>query len=251
MLGRAHLISDTPNLALSAFNESLLIDSEQAETLALRGTLLRKIGDLEGALGDYKKAHQLIPSSPVLSYEKGLVLLQLGRLIEAEGLLLIAARKLTAHYTLDLLHATCAYAIGKTESAKESLNEYLEENPKNTEPSAIYLARLLQVDSIKGESGVKRGSDSAKNIQAATLGEPVLKYYNSMANRKAVLDWAGIAKSPEQARQQICAAAFWMAQWEKAYGDPAKAKELLKIAVDSGSPDLTEWQLANWQWDKN
>ena len=80
MLGRAHLISDTPTLALSAFNESLLIDSERAEALALRGALLRKIGDLEGALADYTKAHELIPSSPVLSYEKGLVLLQLGRL---------------------------------------------------------------------------------------------------------------------------------------------------------------------------
>ena len=91
MLGRAHLASGTPTLALSAFNESLLIDSEQAEVLALRGTLLRKIGDLEGALTDYKKAHQFTPSSSVLSYEKGLVLLQLGRLSEAEG---IAARQL-------------------------------------------------------------------------------------------------------------------------------------------------------------
>jgi tetratricopeptide (TPR) repeat protein len=250
MLGRAHLISETPTLALSAFNESLLIDPEQAETLALRGTLLRKIGDLEGALADYKKAHQLIPSSPVLSYEKGLVLLQLGRLIEAEGLLLIAARKLTAHYTLDLLHATCAYAIGKTESAKESLNEYLTENPKNTEPSAIYLARLLQVDSIKSESGVKRESDSAKYSQEVNSGDPVIQYFNGVADRKAVLNWAGIAKSPEKAQQQICVAAFWMAQWKKTYKDVAKAKELLKIAVDIGSPDLTEWQLANWQWSK-
>ena len=251
MLGRAHLIGDTPTLALSAFNESLLIDSERAEALALRGALLRKIGDLEGALADYTKAHQLIPSSPVLSYEKGLVLLQLGRLEEAESLLQIAARKLTAHYTLDLLHATCAYVIGKTESATESLTEYLAEISRDPEPSAIYLARLLQVDFNKDRSGVKQGSDSAKNSHAATLGDPVLQYYNSVANRKAVLDWAGIAKSPEQARQQICASAFWMAQWEKACGDPAKAKELLKIAVDSGSPDLTEWQLANWQWDKN
>jgi tetratricopeptide (TPR) repeat protein len=251
MLGRAHLISDTPTMALSAFNESLLIDSERAEVLALRGALLRKIGDLEGALADYTKAHQLIPSSPVLSYEKGLVLLQLGRPEEAEGLLQIAARKLITHPTLYLIHATCAYAVGKTESAKESLTKYLDEIPRDPEPSVIYLTRLLQVDFVKDKSGVNRGSDSAKNIQAATLGDPVLKYYNSVANRKAVLDWAGIAKSPEQARQQICAAAFWMAQWEKAYGDPAKAKELLKIAVDSGSPDLTEWQLANWQWVKN
>ena len=251
MLGRAHIITETPTLALSAFNESLLIDSERAEVLALRGALLRKIGDLEGALADYTKAHQLIPSSPVLSYEKGLVLLQLGRPEEAEGSLQIAARKLTTHYTLDLIHATCAYVVGKTESAIESLTKYLAEIPKDSEPSAIYLARLLQVDFDKDRSGVNWGSDSAKNIQAATLGDPVLQYYNSVANRKAVLDWAGIAKSPKQARQQICAAAFWMAQWEKAYGDPAKTKELLKIAVDSGSPSLTEWQLANWQWDKN
>lgn len=251
MLGRAHLISDTPTLALSAFNESLLIDSEQAEVLGLRGALLRKIGDLEGALADYTKAHQLIPSSPVLSYEKGLVLLQLGRLEEAESLLQLAARKLTAHYTLDLLHATCAYVIGKTESATESLTEYLAEIPGDPELSAIYLARILQIDLNKDKSRVKWGSDTAKNLQTATLGDPVLQYYNSVANRKVVLDWAGIAKTPKQARQQICAAAFWMAQWERAYGDPAKAKELLKIAVDSGSPDLTEWQLANWQWDKN
>jgi tetratricopeptide (TPR) repeat protein len=242
MLGRAHLISETPTLALSAFNESLLIDSERAEVLALRGALLRKIGDLEGALADYTKAHQLIPSSPVLSYEKGLVLLQLGRPEEAEGLLQIAARKLITHPTLYLIHATCAYAVGKTESAKESLNEYLTENPKNTEPSAIYLARLLQVDSIK--------SESAKYSQEVNSGDPVIKYFNGVADRKAVLNWAGIAKSPEKAQQQICVAAFWMAQWKKTYKDAAKAKELLKIAVDIGSPDLTEWQLANWQWSK-
>ena len=251
MLGRAHLISDTPTLALSAFNESLLIDSEQAEVLGLRGALLRKIGDLEGALTDYTKAHQLIPSSPVLSYEKGLVLLQLGRLKEAESLLQLAARKLTAHYTLDLLHATCAYVIGKTESTTESLTEYLAEIPGDPELSAIYLAQLLQIDFNKNKSGEERGSDSATNSQAATLNDPVLQYFKGVTNRKAVLDWAGIAKSPEQARQQICAAAFWMAQWEKAYGYPTKAKELLKIAVDSGSPDLTEWQLANWQSVKN
>lgn len=251
MLGRAHLNSETPALALSAFNESLLVDSEQAEVLGLRGALLRKIGDLDGALADYTKAHQIIPSSPVLSYEKGLVFLQLGRLEEAESLLQIAARKLTAHYTLDLMHATCAYVIGKTESATESLTEYLAEIPGDPELSAIYLARILQVDFNKDKSRVKWGSDSAKNSQTASLGDPVLQYYKSVANRKAVLDWAGIAKSPEKARQQICAAAFWMAQWERTYGDPTKAKELLKIAVDSGSPDLTEWQLATWQWGKN
>ena len=250
MLGRAHLASDTPTLALSAFNESLLIDSEQAEVLALRGALLRKIGDLEGALTDYKKAHQFTPSSSVLSYEKGLVLLQLGRLPEAEGVLQIAARQLSAYSTLDLIHANCAYAIGNIDGATESLSGYLAENPKTPEPNAIYLAQLLQADFNKNISRVERTPDSAKNLKVTTLNDPVIQYFNGVANRKAVLDWAGIAKSPEEARRQICAAAFWMAQWEKVNGDVAKAKELLKIAVDTGSPDLTEWQLANWQWNK-
>ena len=250
MLGRAHLASDTPTLALSAFNESLLIDSEQAEVLALRGALLRKIGDLEGALTDYKKAHQFTPSSSVLSYEKGLVLLQLGRLPEAEGVLQIAARQLSAYSTLDLIHANCAYAIGNIDGATESLSGYLAENPKTPEPNAIYLAQLLQADFNKNISRVERTPDSAKNLKVTTLNDPVIQYFNGVANRKAVLDWAGIAKSPEEARRQICAAAFWMAQWEKVNGDVTKAKELLKIAVDTGSPDLTEWQLANWQWNK-
>ena len=250
MLGRAHLASDTPTLALSAFNESLLIDSEQAEVLALRGALLRKIGDLDGALKDYKKAHQLTPSSSVLSYEKGLLLLQLGRLPEAEGLLQIAARRLSAYSTLDLIHANCAYAIGNIDGATESLSGYLAENPKTPEPNAIYLAQLLQADFNKNISRVERTPDSVKNLKVTTLNDPVIQYFNGVANRKTVLDWAGIAKSPEEARRQICAAAFWMAQWEKANGDVAKAKELLKIAVDTGSPDLTEWQLANWQWNK-
>ena len=250
MLGRAHLASDTPTLALSAFNESLLIDSEQAEVFALRGALLRKIGDLEGALTDYKKAHQFTPSSSVLSYEKGLVLLQLGRLPEAEGVLQIAARQLSAYSTLDLIHANCAYAIGNIDGATESLSGYLAENPKTPEPNAIYLAQLLQADFNKNISRVERTPDSANNLKVTTLNDPVIQYFNGVANRKAVLDWAGIAKSPEEARRQICAAAFWMAQWEKVNGDVTKAKELLKIAVDTGSPDLTEWQLANWQWNK-
>ena len=227
-----------------------MIDSEQAETLALRGTLLRKIGDLEGALADYTKAHQLIPSCPVLSYEIGLVLLQLGRLTEAESLLQVAVRKLMANCTLDLLHATCAYAIGNKENATESLTKYLSEIPTAPKPSAIYLTWLLQIDFNKGKLRVESGTDSAKNMRMNTLSDPIIQYFNATADRKAVLDWAGIANSPEKARQQICVAAFWMAQWEKIQGDTTKGKELLKIAIDAGSPDLTEWQLANWQWQE-
>ena len=165
-------------------------------------------------------------------------------------MLQIAARQLSANPTINLIHANCAYAIGNIDGATESLSEYLVENQKTPEPNAIYLAQLLQTDCNENVSRVERTPDSAKNLKVTTLSDPVIQYFNGVANRKEVLDWAGIAKSPEEARRQICAAAFWMAQWEKVNGDVTKAKELLKIAVDTGSPDLTEWQLANWQWNK-
>ena len=246
MLGRAHIASGTPTLALSAFNESLLIDSEQAEVLALRGALLRKIGDLEGALTDYKKAHQFTPSSSVLSYEKGLVLLQLGRLPEAEGALQIAARQLSAYSTINLIHANCAYAIGNIDGATESLSEYLAENPKNPEPNAIYLAQLLQTDCNKNISRVERTPDSAKNLKVTTLNDPVIQYFNDAANRKEVLDWAGIAKSPKEARRQICEAAYWLAQHERINGHNKEATELLTLATQIGTPDMPEYQFAKW-----
>lgn len=250
MLGRAHLDSDTPTLALSAFNESLLINSDNIETLALRGSLLRKIGDLEGALADYSKAHQHMPSSPVLSYEKGLVLLQLGRIDEAEPYLEVAARKLFTHLTLDLLHASCAYALGEYESAAQSLSEYLEPelsgkalewHDETLSDTAAYLRILLAEQSEIDLPELSSISDSAKFFSGFARGQVSLKQ---------MLDSAGVAETPEQARQQICAAAFWMAQWESTYGEAAKAKKLLTIAVDAGKPDLTEWQLANWQLKK-
>ena len=166
MLGRAHLAEETIPLALSAFNESLLIDPKQSETLALRGSILRKIGDLKGALGDYEAAHQLRPSSPVLSYEKGLVLLQLGRVDEAETELRIAARKLEAHHTLDLLHATVAISTGAIEAAKASLGEYFDGIPSEPVASAHYLATLMEVG------------------PSADFKNPLTEYFNGNAKRK-------------------------------------------------------------------
>lgn len=247
MLGRAHLATDTPALALSALNESLAIEPEQAEMLALRGSLLRKIGDLEGALGDYSRAHRLLPSSPVLSYERGLVLLQLGRIAEAETSLRIAARKLSTHITLDLLHASCAYTVGKYPEAAQSLREYLEPNlsgetleshRENLSDTAAYLHILLFARSDLPLPDLPAMSKAARLFAA---------YGNGSASRKQVLDHAGLAETPEQARQQITAAAFWMAQWERAQGNEEARRELLDIALETGNADFTEYQLAKWQ----
>lgn len=247
MLGRAHLAADTPALALSALNESLAIDPAQADVRALRGSLLRKIGDLEGALADYQAAQQRSPSSPVLSYEKGLVLLQLGRIDAAEVSLGIAARKLSTQVTLDLLHASCAYTVGRYPAAAQSLREYLEPEPSGEAPewrrnhlsdTAAHLHILLSA-----RPGMPLPDPPAMNETARLFAD----YCAGRASRKQVLDHAGRAETPEQARRQICAAAFWMAQWKATQGAPDKSRELLAIAVESGRPDFTEYQLAKWQ----
>ncbi|WP_158279913.1 tetratricopeptide repeat protein [Coraliomargarita sinensis] len=247
LLGRAHIKKGRNELALSALNQSLDLEPEQAGILALRGSLLRKIGDLQGALVDYERAHQLEPSSPVLSYEQGLVLLQLGRIGEAEPFLRVAARKLTTHVTLDLLHASCAYTLGKYEEAAQSLQQYLhpqlegdalKQFKANQSDTAAYLHTLLS-----GKKGIQI-SELATTSKSATLYND---YARGKASRKQVLDWAGRAETPEQARTQICAASYWLAQLERARAHSENLKELLHIAIETGSPENPEFQFARWQ----
>lgn len=250
ILGRAHLQQQQHSLALSALNQSLLLDPAQSETLALRGSLLRKIADLQGALADYESALRLEPSSPVLSYELGLVLLQLGRIGEAEAHLATAARTLDTQVTLNLLHASCAYALGKYDAAAHSLSAYLQPQladealaqfQANLSDTAAYLHALL-VNQHRIE------------LPALTTMSPAARlfhqYTNGQASRKQVLDWAGRAESPERARSQICSVAFWLAQYELSQGNPTAHQELLRIARDTGQPENAEFQFAQWQLAK-
>ena len=247
LLGRAHLKKEQHTLAISALNQSLLLDPEQLEALALRGSLLRRIGDLTGALADYEQALRLAPASAVLSYEQGLVLLQLGRIEAAEPLLRTAARSLTPHATLDLLHASCAYTLGQYDQAAESLREYLrpgmtgaalEEHKANCSDTAAYLRILL-------------ASQPGTELPELTTTSPATRlfaqYTNGDASRKQVLDWAGRAETPERARAQICSAAFWLAQFERSQGNQTAQQELLRIARDTGQPENPEFQFAQWQ----
>lgn len=230
MLGRAHLASDTPTLALSAFNESLLIDPEQLEARALRGSLLRKIGDLEGALADYEVARRLAPDNASIAYAIGLVYLQLGLIPDAEQVISQAAASLKNNPGLQLLHALLAYTLEETDQAKTSLNAYKAAVTEKQNTTALYLDFLLDP-----EASVKLNEDE------------ISQYFKGRFTRKQALDAAGKAETPKQARQQICAAAFWMAQFEQTKGNLVASKELLKIAVDTGNPDLTEYQLAKFQ----
>lgn len=233
MLGRAHLATDTLVLALSAFNESLRIEPNQTDARALRGSLLRKIGDSEGALADFKVALRLSPENHAIRYAQGLTALQLGRIEDAEASIGRTAAALQDQAGLHLLHAVLAYAIGDHEGAGASLDRYQSIIPEKQNPSAVYLAFLLPEE---------KSDDLGKDA--------VCRYFLGEFDRKEALDHAGVAESPEQARQQICAAAFWMAQWEHAQDELEKSRELLKISIQAGQPNFTEYQLARWQWDR-
>lgn len=230
MLGRAHLASDTPALALSAFNEALRIAPEQSENRALRASLLRKIGDLEGALADYKAALRLSPDNPSIRYALGLVYLQLGRIAEAEVTMSEAAKQLKDQAGLQLLHALLAYTVGEKASAKTSLHAYQDLITEAQNPTALYLEYLLEPQ-----------SPTQLNRDEVSL------YFLGKYTRKEALDAAGQATTPEQAKQQICAAAFWMAQYEAAHARTKESRELLSIAIEVGKPDYSEYQLARWQ----
>ncbi|WPJ97503.1 tetratricopeptide repeat protein [Coraliomargarita algicola] len=234
MLGRAHLAADTPALALSAFNESLLIDPEQVDTRALRGSLLRKIGDLAGALSDYQVARRLAPENASIAYASGLVHLQLGEIPQAEQVIAGAAQQLPDNAGIQLLHALLAHTTSQPDAAIASLRRYQTKVTENPNPTALYLDFLLDSQDLK-----KLNDDE------------VSRYFKGEYTRKQALDASGKAETPEQARRQICSTAFWLAQFEHAQGKDTSSQELLKIALEAGNSDLTEFQLAKWQLGKD
>lgn len=231
MLGRAHLANNTPTLALSAFNEALQIDPDASETRALRGSTLRKIGDLSGALADYEEAQIQEPENGAIAYARGLVHLQLGQIAQANNAIAQAAGVLPEQAGLQLLHALLLYTLGEYKTAKRPLVRYQQQVPEQANPTAHYLEYLLN-----GNEFEVRGARDA-----------VRRYFSGTYTLKEALDEAGRAETAEKARKQIVTTAFWMAQFEHKQGDIEQSEKLLRIVIDSGEPDLTEYQLARWQ----
>ena len=229
MLGRAHWMTGTPALAISALNESISINPKQSEAYALRGSVRRIIENLEGALSDYKSALQHAPDNHAIRYAEGLTYLQIGLVREAEKSIGQAAAELRDQAELQLIHTLLAYVLGDSKSAKRSLRAYQDLVNKKQNPSALYLDYLLK-----------------HRNKYAVSNDPVIQYFIGNSDRKKTLDNAGIATSPQKARQQICATAFWMAQWHTQRGETKESRELLNIAIQTGHPDFTEYQLANW-----
>jgi tetratricopeptide (TPR) repeat protein len=247
LLGRAHLTNGSTALALSALNQSLSIDLEQAATLALRGSLLRKLGDLEGAAADTESALLLDPGSPELTYSLGLIRFQQGDLIAAENWIGQSAQQLAENPGIQLLHALLAYAIGDPATAQTALNDYLRLVPQRSNDSACYLEYILTASQDPGLALLKL----KQRIESSDAISPNLKnflaYIEGELDRKAVLDAAGRAETPQLAQQQICEVAFWLAQYEQLNNHPENVAEYLKLAIQIGTPDMAEYQFAKWQ----
>ncbi len=228
-LGRAHQATGQKALAVSAYNQSLSLDRKQADVLALRGSLLRRMNDLNGALADYAQAAQLDPDNAALAYALGITHLQLGEIADAEQAF---ARSTAPADTLPgalLLHSLTAYVIGDDPSARDSLARYHQLGGPAPAPSAVYLGHLLGV------------------AAPGVTDDPILRYIQGRTTRKEALDAAGRAETPAEARRRICATAFWLARHEQARGDKEDAESLLRIALETGHPDQPEYQFARWQ----
>jgi len=233
LLGRAHRLENATALALSAFNESLRIQPDQAPTLALRAGLLRQIGDLDGALADYEKAHDLDPRNPALHYARGLTLLQLEQIPAAAAQLQAAARQLPQQSEITLLAALLQFTTDQRPEARQSLHHYFALQAAagagaDAPATAHLLAYLLDIR------------------PSAPAPSDFTRYCEGKLSRKALLDAAGSAPTPAAARQQIAAIAFFMAHSSPAQANPAAVRELLQIAAENGSPQQPEALCARW-----
>ena len=239
LLGRAHEVNNSPGLALSAYNQALSIEKPTAETLGLRGALLRKLGDLEGALVDFEKALRIQPDNTALTYSLGLTQFQLGTLREAASQLKLALDQQPNNSDLALLLALIQYTLGQYEPASEHITK-----AKTSTTQQIIQYLLL----------ARTERELALNELQVSLNEnsdPELNNFYQFAkgtiSQAEALNRAGIADTPERAQIQICAAAFWMAQQASLANDQSNRKALLEIAVDTERSTSPEFQCALWQ----
>ena len=249
MLGRAHQANGATALALSAFNQSLSIRPDQADTLALRGSLLRELGDFRGAAADTESALILDPSNTALTYSLGIIRLQLGSLSAAEQSIGLTAQLMPENSGIQLLHALLAYTINAPKTARASLDQYLTRVPEHINESAFYLAYILTAKQ-DANLAILQLKQRTKTTDASLALKNFLAYIQGELDRKAVLDAAGRAETPKLAQQQLCEAAFWLAQHERLKGPNNEAVELLKLAMQIGTPDMPEYQFAKWQTNK-
>lgn len=242
LLGRAHCATGNGALAISALNQSLQLQPQQAEVRALRAGELRKMGDLTGATADYEAARILAPTNPAYLYALGLLQLQLGKIPAAEQNLGLASRLLPDNHGLSLIHALLAHAIQAPETAHNALQHYLQATQERSNESAFFLEYILSPT-----AGLPRLQQRASQPEASTTLVNFSAYCAGKLDRKGLLDAAGVATDSATAQQQIAEVCFWAAQVAQKQGQPQQAHGWLQLCLDTQQVDQIEYQLARWQ----
>ena len=251
MLGRTHQAIGQLQRAVSAFSQSLTIKPEQPQVLALRAGLYRRLEQFGSAQADYKNALRITPNDSAVHYALGLLQIRLGQLENAYQSLSKASIEETLPAENKLFLALLAHARSDSSAAEQHLDQYLETAEESTNETADYLNYCIT--SLRGENAQARQTlqSRAEGPQASAALGSYFAYCQGLINRKELLDRAGKATSPKQAKQQICEAAYWMAQHHRAMGELPAASELLQIAQRNGQPEWIEYQLATWQLEQS
>jgi len=220
-LGRALARTSKPNearpaVALSAFDRALELDPQRPATLALRASMKRRLGDLEGALADYRKAVELDPDNHPARFALAIVCLQTGRVPAAEKHLGRLDPE-QAPRLAGTLRALSAYALGDLEEARAAVARRLagQGAPAPEIARLDYLLRRRSGDAPPG------GEDASPAPFRGLRGDD------------------GSAASPE--------AAFWLAQLARLEGEAERTLQLLKRATREPRPDAVDYHLAQWQ----
>ncbi len=252
VLGRAHEAAGENALALSAYDEAVALDPGSPQARALRASVRREVGDLGGAIDDYRAARKADPDDPALAYALGLAYFQAGRIPEAERNLAAAAAALPDNGAVQLLHALCAYAVGDRAAARLSLMSHRQARPDETvNASALLLRYCLDFADGRADALATLRKAAMNRIPPDAGLELLAAYFAGETTENEVLDTASRAVDRATAARQFSETAFWMAQHARIGGHHENAHRLLEQVARAGDPGQPEVRVAVWMLAKD
>lgn len=177
LLGRALRATNASNRAISAFTQALQLDPKQADVLALRGGLFRRMDQLSTAQQDYKAALSLNPQSSSLRYALGLTQLQLGQIPAAAQNIKIAAQALPKNFEIQRLCALLALTINDFTTAQNAL-ENIPLASRTNDPTTQKLTTLIQ--SLKDTPITKEAQELTNKATSNQSISPNIAFYQAL-----------------------------------------------------------------------
>ena len=247
MLGRAQSHCGELKRAISAYNESLRMESQQPEVLALRAGCFRQIGDLNGAIKDYTQALKLAPKNQALYYPLALSHMQQGNLLDARKRMELASKHEPQRSDLSLWLAMLHYMLNDIANARVSLDTYFDNCGNQPASSSHYLNYCLQLTKSPAQALEVLEPHAKKSLEIGYF----YSYCIRNIDTNEILSYATNTPDEELASAQLCATLFWMAQHDRNTGQANSAWDFLNLALETGAFDQAEyqfavWQLANW-----